>query len=283
MFGRPRLVLAAVVAVIVVAVVGAGGWYFFLRDEAPPPVSLEGAVASTQETPTATAAPSAPEATPTPTATAMAAYATASPTATATTPPTATPTSTPEPTSEAAPARPDGDLAGVWTLSERGESFAGFRVREELVGIGAFTAVGRTSAVTASLGFDGSAITAVSVEVDMTQLTTDDSRRDRALRGQAIETNRFPTSTFVLAEPIAIEAVPAEGESIAATAVGDLTLHGVTRRVEIPLEGQLTDGLVVVVGSLEIEFDDYDIEAPTAPIVVSVEDRGVMEFQLVFE
>ncbi len=286
MLGRPRLVLAAVVAVIVVAVVGAGGWYFVLRDEAPPPVSLEGAVASTQETPTATAAPSAPsapEATPTPTATAMAAYATASPTATATTPPTATPTSTPEPTSEAAPARPDGDLTGVWTLSERGESFAGFRVREELVGIGAFTAVGRTSAVIASLEFDGSAITAVNVEVDMTQLTTDDSRRDRALRGRGIETNRFPTSTFVLAEPIAIEAVPAEGGTISATAIGDFTLHGVTRRVEIPLEGQLTDGLVVVVGSLEIEFDDYDIVAPTAPIVVSVEDRGVMEFQLVFE
>ena len=117
----------------------------------------------------------------------------------------------------------------------------------------------------------------------MTQLTTDDSRRDRALRGRGIETNSFPTSTFVLAEPIAIDAVPAEGEVISVTAVGDFTLHGVTRRVEIPLEGQLTDGLVVVVGSLEIEFADYDIEAPTAPIVVSVEDRGIMEFQLVFE
>ena len=77
--------------------------------------------------------------------------------------------------------------------------------------------------------------------------------------------------------------MPAEGEQISVTAVGDFTLHGVTRRVEIPLEGQLTDGLVVVVGSLEIEFADYDIVAPTAPIVVSVEDRGIMEFQLVFE
>ena len=284
MLGRPRLLVAAVLAVVVVAVVAVGGWYFLLRDDAPPPVSLEGAVATTRETPTATAtaAPATPTPTATPAATATATRtATATPTQTAT--PTATPTSTPEPTAEAAPARPEGELTGVWTLSEQGDSFAGFRVREELVGIGAFTAVGRTSAVTASLEFDGSAITTVRIEVDMTQLTTDDSRRDRALRGRGIETNRFPTSTFVLAEPIVIEAVPAEGEPISATAIGDLTLHGVTRRVEIPLEGQLTDGLVVVVGSLEIEFDDYDIEAPTAPIVVSVEDRGIMEFQLVFE
>ena len=263
--------------------VGAGGWYFFLRDEAPPPVSLEGAVASTQETPTATAAPSAPEATPTPTATAMAAYATASPTATATTPPTATPTSTPEPTSEAAPARPDGDLTGVWTLSERGESFAGFRVREQLATVGAFTAVGRTSAVTASLEFDGSAITAVNVEVDH------DAAHDRRLAARprparpGDRDEQVPDLDVCPRRADRDRGRAREGEPIAATAIGDLTLHGVTRRVEIPLEGQLTDGLVVVVGSLEIEFDDYDIVAPTAPIVVSVEDRGVMEFQLVFE
>lgn len=281
MLGRPRLLVAAALAVIVVAVVAVGGWYFFLRDDAPPPVSLEGAVATTRETPTATAtaAPATPTPTATPTATATAAARTATPTATA----PAEPPAPTEPPAPPAPTRPEGELTGVWTLSGQGESFAGFRVREELVGIGAFTAVGRSTALSASLEFDGSAITAVSVEVDMTQLRTDDSRRDRALRGQAIETNRFPTSTFVLTEPIAIGSVPAEGETLSVTAVGELTLHGVTRGVEIPLEGQLTDGLVVVVGSLEIEFADYDINAPSAPIVVSVEDRGIMEFQLVFE
>lgn len=281
MLSRPRLVVAAV-AVVVVAVVAAGGWYFFLRDDAPPPVSLEGAVASTQATATATAAPSPPTATATPTAE-------ATPTLSAA--PTATPTPTPTPTAEAAPTstpaapatRPEGELTGVWTLSGQGDSFAGFRVNEQLATVGAFEAVGRSRALTASLEFDGSAITSVAVEVDMTQLQTDDSRRDRALRSQAIETNRFPTASFVLSEPIPLDAVPAEGEAISVSAVGDFTLHGVTRSVEIPLEGQLTDGLVVVVGSLEIEFADYDIRAPSAPIVVSVEDRGIMEFQLVFE
>lgn len=269
---RPRFVIAAVIAVVLVAVVAAGGWYVFLRDDAPPPVSLEGAVASTQATPAATATPS-PAATP-----------------------TATPTSTPAPTeaatqtaatetaaAEATASRAEGDLTGAWQLSAQGESFAGFRVREQLVTVGAFTAVGRSTELTASLEFDGSAITAVNVEVDMTALTTDDSRRDRALRSQAIETSRFPTSSFVLAEPIAIASVPAGGETISVTAVGDLTLHGVTQRVEIPIEGQFTGGLVIVVGSLEIVFEDYDIDPPSAPIVLSVEDRGIMEFQLVFE
>ena len=198
--------------------------------------------------------------------------------------PTATPTPpAATPAAEAASTRPEGELTGVWTLSDRGESFAGYRVREELATIGATTAVGRSSAISASLQFDGSAITAVNVEVDMTQLRSDQSRRDGALRQQAIETNTYPTSSFALTEPIPLDGVPAEGETISVTAVGDLTLHGVTRQVEIPLEGQLTDGLVVVIASIEIVFADYDIEKPRAGIVISVEDRGIMEFQLVFE
>ena len=280
MLSRPRLVIAAVLAAVLVAVVAAGGWYFFIRDDAPPPVSIEGAVASTQATATATPASTPAASTPTATATAE---ATPTRTATAAPTPTATPTPAATPTAEAATTRPEGDLTGVWTLSDRGESFAGYRVREELATIGATTAAGRTSAISAALEFDGSAITAVDVEVDMTQLQSDQSRRDGALRQQAIETNTYPTASFVLTKPIPLDAVPAEGETISVTAFGDLTLHGVTRQVEIPLEGQLTDGLVVVIASIEIVFADYDIEKPRAGIVISVEDRGIMEFQLVFE
>ena len=58
--------------------------------------------------------------------------------------------------------------------------------------------------------------------------------RDGQLGRQGLETDTYPTATFVLAEPIELDAAPAEGQAIAATAVGDLTLHGVTQRVEIP-------------------------------------------------
>ena len=39
----------------------------------------------------------------------------------------------------------------------------------------------------------------------------------------------------------------------------------------------------MVVGSLPIEFADYDIEAPSAMSVVSVEERGIIELQLIFQ
>ena len=82
-----------------------------------------------------------------------------------------------------------------------------------LAGIGAFTAVGRTSAVTGSLAFDGAAITSVEIEADLTQLRSNDSRRDRTLGSQGLETGTYPTASFSLTQPIALDAVPAEGDS----------------------------------------------------------------------
>ena len=67
-----------------------------------------------------------------------------------------------------------------------------------------------------------------------------------------------------------------------ATAVGDMTIHGTTKSVEIPVQAKLENGVVTVVGSLPVLFSDYGMEKPQAMIVLSVDDNGTMEFQLQF-
>ena len=52
------------------------------------------------------------------------------------------------------------------------------------------------------------------------------------------------------------------------------------RQVEIPLAAQLVDDTVVVTGSLDISFSGFDVDVPDSQAVVSVEDHGVMEMQL---
>ena len=132
--------------------------------------------------------------------------------------------------------RGSGALDGTWTVdpsigsfSDFSGSFVGYRVEEELANIGAATAVGRTPDVTGSVTFDGTTVTAVEMTADLTTLQSDNDRRDGQLRSQALETNTFPTATFTLTEPIQLDAVPADGEVVSATATGDLTLHGQTR------------------------------------------------------
>jgi len=177
---------------------------------------------------------------------------------------------------------PGGDVAGTWVPLGDGTSFVGYRVEEELASIGFTTAAGRTGDVEGSLVIEGTTVTEVSIVADMTTLRSDSSFRDGAIRRQALETDTFPTASFTLAEPIDLPAGAADGAPFAADAVGDLEIHGVTNRVTIPLEAQLVEGTIVVIGSTEILFADYEIDKPTAAAVLSVDDRGIMEMQLVF-
>ena len=247
------------VLVLAVAIAGAAGlWYLFFRPAGPAPVSLASLppVTASQSTDGSTAA-------------------SADPTTEATSDDPAATTST-------------GDgIAGTWNVdpsigSGDTGTFVGYRVQEQLATVGAAEAVGRTSNVTGSLTIDGTTISAVDMTADLTTLQSDEANRDRQLQRQGIETATYPTATFTLTQPIELDAVPAEGEIAKVTATGDLTLHGVTNAVEIPLEARLEGGVISVAGSLPIQFADYDIAQPQGMIVLSVEDHGVLELQLHF-
>ena len=251
--------LLAIGAIVVLAALVAG-WmgfsYLFLRPEAPAAVGL------TDPTPSASA--------------------TASTEASAD--PTADPTAAP---SDDGAAPPASGLDGTWTVdpsvgsfSDFSSSFVGYRVEEELANIGAATAVGRTPDVTGTVTFSGTTVTAVDMTADLSTLQSDSNQRDGQLRRQALETGTYPTAAFTLTEPIELGAVPADGEVVSATATGDLTIHGQTRSVQIPIEAKLSGDVVTVTGSLEIVFADYGISQPNSFMVLSIDDRGIMEFQL---
>jgi polyisoprenoid-binding protein YceI len=180
-------------------------------------------------------------------------------------------------------------LDGAWAVDTSVGSFAdfsdswvGYRVDETLAGNRANTAVGRTPEVTGTLTMSGTQITAVEIAADLTSLKSDDNRRDGQLQRQALETAQFPQATFKLTSPIQLSAAPADGQTITATATGELTLHGVTKSVQVQIEARLSGDVVTVVGSLEIQFADYSVDQPTSFAVLSIEDHGTMEFQLHF-
>ncbi len=244
--GIVRIVVAAIVAAVLVG--GAGIWYFVFRDTAPEKANIRSATKSVDK------------------------------------PAKDTPTDTSTDTSTS--------LDGTWVVDTSIGSFdvdaedyssawLGYRVQEELAGIGAKTAFGRTPEVSGTMTIVGTTLTAVEIEGDLTALQSDESRRDGSLSRQSIETSQFPTAKFVLTEPIDF-GDGAGGQTVSVDAVGELTIHGVTNAVTIALEASLKNGTIVVTGSIDIVFADYDIEKPTSVIVISVEDHGVMELQLFF-
>jgi len=133
---------------------------------------------------------------------------------------------------------------------------------------------------TATIASSGGTLSVTSAEfsVDMTTLASDKQMRDNRLRNDGIQTNSFPTSTFKLTSPVAIPASATSGAQVDVTLHGDLTLHGVTKTVDIPAKAQLNGSLIQVLGSLAFPFSDFSINAPNIGGFVAVEDHGTLEF-----
>ncbi|NYI77395.1 YceI family protein [Nocardioides panzhihuensis] len=171
----------------------------------------------------------------------------------------------------AAPAD-EADSTGTWTVSDG--SYAGYRLDEVLRGEDV-TVTGRTEDVTGDVTVADGEVTEASIEVKVATIATDSENRDGYFRENAIEADQFPTATFELTEPAALEEGATEVEL-----VGDLTVHGETRPVTVDAEvGGDGASALQVVGSVPVTFADFGIEAPNLGFV-SVEDTGSIEFSL---
>jgi polyisoprenoid-binding protein YceI len=254
------------VVVVLAGLVGPFVYVKFIQTKAPPPLSFADASSPTTIAPTAST--TAPEgattttvgggsSTTTPRAAALARSTTA--------------------TTAAAAAASSG-LDGTWRLGSG--SVAGYRIHE-YVGVQPNEAVGRTEKVTGELRLRGTTVEAGQWTVDMASVKSNDARRDENYR-KALETDTYPTSTFVLRAPIALGSIPADGVVITRDVTGDLTLHGRTRSVTFTLQGRRRGGRIEALGSIPVKFSDYDIANPSNGYA-RTDDHGVVEFLLLFD
>lgn len=263
---RLTLVVLGVVAVVVIV------WWFLLRSDAPPAPDLASAVetASVAQTGSTAATTAAP----------------ASSTTTSTTAPaydTTTVTTAPASTTVLPVTGPAGAWAvdtSIGSFSDFTSTWVGYRVEEVLGnGIGSNTAVGRTPLVAGSVELSGDALLAVEVTADLRGLRSDKVYRDGRVRG-ALHTDDHPTATFTLVGPVALGDLGGDGVSVETVVAGTITVNGMAGPVEVSLAATVVGDVVTVVGSFPIVFSDHAVEAPSASIVVSVEDHGIVEFQL---
>ncbi len=239
-----KLLLWVGVGLFAVVAIAVAGWYFFLKSDPAPRAAIK-------ETPLQTRAP----------------------------------TTSSGATGAGTTSNPASTLDGTYAVKPgNSNNFVGYRVTEKLVAnVVQSTATGRTDNVTGTLTIEGTTVNDVTVTADLRDLTSDQSFRDGRLHSSGIESDRFPQAKFVLTEPITLPKLPAAGETITADATGNFTLHGVTKQVTVPIQARWDGTDVQIVGNLAIVFADYNITAPTAPAVASVDNHGEMEFQLFFE
>ncbi len=168
---------------------------------------------------------------------------------------------------------------GTWNVLE--SSVVGYRVDEVLFGQ-SHTATGRTSSITGSIDVKGATVASGSFTVDMTTVTSDESRRDAQFNGRIMETGIYPTAKFTLTKPIDFGSYPAQGVRRKSQATGNLTLHGVTKPVTFQVTTQRAGSEFQVAGSIPITFSDWNISNPSFAPVVTTQDHGILEFALNF-
>lgn len=185
-------------------------------------------------------------------------------------------------TENTAAAPPAGELAGTWTIAG-GE--AGYRVREKLANLPAQSdAVGRTSAITGqvTIANESGSYTAkdANFTVEVAQLKSDDGRRDNRIRTMGLETGKYPQATFVASGPIAIPQDAVAGKVVTVNAEGDMTLHGTTKKISMPLQVQRNGDRIRIVGNYEFAWADFGMTAPSVAGFVTVTGNPKLEFDV---
>ncbi len=181
-----------------------------------------------------------------------------------------------------------GSLAGRWKIAAGSE--AGYRVREKFINQPAPTeAVARTSAVSGSLVIasqgDQFAVQTVNFSADVAHLQSVDTyatyqvyQRDGFVSRLYLETGQYPRATFKADRVTPPQVSPSAGPANM-VGHGRLTLHGVSRDVDVPLTVQLNGDRIELVGSIGLEMPDYGIEVPKIGFTQS-EPHAIIEFHL---
>jgi polyisoprenoid-binding protein YceI len=172
---------------------------------------------------------------------------------------------------------------GRWTIASGSQ--AGYRVREKLAFLPAQSdAVGRTSSITGSATLSESkaaiTITSASFSVAVNTLKSDRSMRDEKIHEIGLESDRYPTATFVLSDPVTLAKSAVTARVARVPVTGVFTIHGVSRRETLPVEFSLAGATLETAGALTFPWSEFGMTAPSVGGFVNVTEHATMEFDL---
>jgi len=122
-----------------------------------------------------------------------------------------------------------------------------------------------------------------SVVIDATSYTSDSRARDAAVKDQALEVTTFPVIRF---DSDGVSEFQKDGPQSARLRVhGRLTLHGVTRSIELSLTARIDDrSRLIADGVYTFKLQEYRIERPTFMMGLLVTgEQATIVFHIVAE
>ena len=164
------------------------------------------------------------------------------------------------------------------------ESEATYVVREKLADLPLSTnAVGKTQAVSGDLFLtrEGLAIEQPSAfRVDLSTLESDEGRRDNYIKQNTLKTGTFPFAEFVIDDVQAFPADYNEGEEVALTLSGRMTIRDAERPLTFQVKARQSGDALTAVADTNFNMTDFGLDPPQLAFV-NVEDGVQLQVVLV--
>ncbi len=163
---------------------------------------------------------------------------------------------------------------------------ARYLVKEELVGVDLpFDVVGKTTAITGLIVFDakGALIPAEShISVDVSTLKSDRANRDRYLKTDGIETDKYPKIDLAITVLRGFPAkLPTTGQ-FSFELLGNLTVRTVTKPLIWQVTATASNGNFSGTAKTAFKFGDFGMPVPSAFMVIKLEDNLRLEYDFHF-
>lgn len=136
--------------------------------------------------------------------------------------------------------------------------------------------VGKTNVVTGFVMLpDGSSQGSAEIHVDLASLDTGMSLRNKHMRENHLETEKYPEAVFKLSSLDIPGGSLAEGQRLAVTVKGTLTMHGKSQEITPLAWLTLAGEELTIEASFNVLLNDYDIKRPEFLIMKLAEDQRI--------
>jgi polyisoprenoid-binding protein YceI len=119
------------------------------------------------------------------------------------------------------------------------------------------------------------------ITVDVSQFTSDSNRRDSAIRGRWLESEKFPQAVFT---PTKIDTLPSsykEGQDYSFKVSGDLKVREVTKPVIFDVTARLTGDTLSGSAVTTIQMSDFGVGPISIGGMLNTEDKAKLTLQFV--
>ena len=116
-------------------------------------------------------------------------------------------------------------------------------------------------------------IAAMNITVDLRTLQTDSQMRDNYVRRNALQTDTYPTATFVSTSTQGLPTSYSDGQSVHFQLTGNLIMHGKTNKEVFDVQGKVVSNTITGTATSTIFMTDFGIQPPNLANIAIAQNK----------